>query len=193
MERAVASARELDQFTALLDSRARAHLHTRLAWAAAVAGRTAEGLAQVDAARRLLEPDPDDRDSVHVDIVLAHLILDQPGPDQVRAAEDLARRAAEIAEREQLPLVACQAWQLLGALSRSRDPAEATACLEKALALAARHGLAIEEIHALIRLGNDEALRTADVGRRSSACARRRPRSAPSPCASRPTRASRCR
>jgi DNA-binding CsgD family transcriptional regulator len=170
VERAVASARELDQFTALLDPRARAHLHTRLAWAAAVAGRSAEGLVQVEAARRLLEPSPDDRDSVHVDIVLAHLILDQPGPDQVSAAEALARRAAEVAEREQLPLVACQAWQLLGALSRSRDPAEATACLEKALALAARHALPIEEIHALIRLGNDEALRTADIGRLEHVC-----------------------
>jgi ATP/maltotriose-dependent transcriptional regulator MalT len=170
VERAVASARELDQFTALLDPRARAHLHTRLAWAAAVAGRTSEGLAQVEAARRLLEPNPDDRDSVHVDIVLAHLILDQPGPDQVSAAESLARRAAEVAEREQLPLVACQAWQLLGALSRTRDPAEATACLEKALALAARHGLPIEEIHALIRLGNDEALRTGEIGRLERVC-----------------------
>lgn len=170
VERAIASARELDQFTALLDPRARAHLHTRLAWAAAVAGRTAEGLAQVESARRLLEPEPDDRDSVHVDIVLAHLILDQPGPDQVSAAEALARRAAEVAEREQLPLVACQAWQLLGALSRRRDPAEATACLEKALALAARHSLPIEEIHALIRLGNDEALRSGDIARLERVC-----------------------
>ncbi|HEX4789103.1 MAG TPA: AAA family ATPase [Actinospica sp.] len=165
MERAVASARELDQFTALLGPRERARLHTRLAWAAAVAGRTEEGLSQVAAARRLLEPDPDDGDAVHVDIVLAHLMLDQPGPDQVSEAESLARRAAEVAEREQLPLVACQAWQLLGALSRSRDPGEATECLERALSLAVRHGLPIEEIHALIRLGNDEALRTGDIGR----------------------------
>lgn len=165
VERAVASSRDLDQFTALLDPSERARLHTRLAWAAAVAGRTEEGLAQVAAARALLEPEPADRDAVNVDIVLAHLMLDQPGPDQVREAESLARRAAEVAEREQLPLIACQAWQLLGSLCRSRDPAEATACLERALALAARHALPIEEIHALIRLGNDEALRTGAIGR----------------------------
>ena len=57
-----------------------------------------------------------------------------------------------------LPVVACQAWQLLGALVRHRDPAEATRCLEQARSIAAEHGLPIWEVHALIRLGNDDAL-----------------------------------
>lgn len=165
VERAVAAAGELDQFTGLLGRQARAQLHTRLAWAAAVAGRPADGLSQVRAARRLLEPDPAERDTAPIDIVEAHLVLDLPGPDQVRTSERLARRAAQVAGRARLPVVACQAWQLLGALVRPRDPDEATACLEEARKQAVRHGLPIEEIHALIRLGNDEALRDGGVER----------------------------
>ncbi|MDN3356447.1 LuxR family transcriptional regulator [Actinomadura sp. DC4] len=165
VERAVTAAAELDEFTGLLDRDARAKLHTRLAWAAAVAGRSDDGLAQVEIARRLLGPDATDRDTAPVDVVAAHLMLDLPGPDQVRLAESLARRAADVAESAELPMVACQAWQLLGALSRRRDPQEATACLEHARSLAVQYELPIEEIHALIRLGNDEALRDGVIGR----------------------------
>jgi DNA-binding CsgD family transcriptional regulator/tetratricopeptide (TPR) repeat protein len=165
MERALASAGELDQFTGLLSHRSRARLHTRLAWAAAVAGRSAQGMAQVEVARRLLGADAEDRDTIPIDVVAAHLMLDLPGPDQVRAAEELARRAALSAESADLPEAACQAWQLLGALSRSRDPREATACLEQARELAVRHRLPVEEIHVLIRLGNDEALRDGAIDR----------------------------
>ncbi|MFJ8582348.1 AAA family ATPase [Micromonospora sp. NPDC093277] len=165
VERAVAAAGELDRISGVLDRRARAQLHTRLAWAAAVAGRSADGLAQVETARRLLGPDAADRDVAPVDAVAAHLMLDVAGPGQVRTAESLARRAAAVAEAVPLPVVACQAWQLLGALSRGRDPDEATACLERARELAVRHGLRLEEIHALIRLGNDDALRDGNVDR----------------------------
>jgi DNA-binding CsgD family transcriptional regulator/tetratricopeptide (TPR) repeat protein len=165
VERAVASAGELDRLAGLLSSSARAQLHTRLAWAAAVAGRSADGLLQADVARKLLGPDATARDTAPVDVVAAHLALDVPGPGQVRTAEALARRAAEAAESARLPVVACQAWQLLGALSRSRDPDEATACLERARRIAVRNDLAIEEIHTLIRLGNDDALRDGSLDR----------------------------
>jgi len=163
VERAMTSATELEQVAGLLDRRSRARLHTRLAWAAMVGGRPREGLAQVAIARRLLGPDAPDRDTASVDIVEAHLTLDIPGPGQVAAAERLARRAATAGARE--PVVACQAWQLLGALTRPRDPEEATACLERARLLAVRHSLPIEEIHALIRLGNDDALRDGSLDR----------------------------
>jgi DNA-binding CsgD family transcriptional regulator len=165
VERAVTAATRLEEFAGLLDRASRAELHTRLAWAAAVAGRSADALAQVEIARRLLGPDAAERDTAPVDVVAAHLALDVPGPDQVRLAERLARRAADVAERAELPLVACQAWQLLGALCRPRDPQEATACLEHARGLAVRYDLPIEEIHALIRLGNDEALRDGEISR----------------------------
>jgi tetratricopeptide (TPR) repeat protein len=165
VERAVTSAGELDRLASLLSTSARARLHTRLAWAAAVAGRSADGLAQVNVARRLLGPDAPAHDTAPVDVVAAHLVLDTPGPDQVRTAEALARRAVGAAMNAGLPIVACQAWQLLGALSRSRDPDEATACLERARRIAVEHDLAIEEIHALVRLGNDDALRDGSLGR----------------------------
>jgi DNA-binding CsgD family transcriptional regulator/tetratricopeptide (TPR) repeat protein len=54
---------------------------------------------------------------------------------------------------------------LLGALSRFRDPDEATECLERARRIALQHDLPIEEIHALIRLGNDDALRDGRLDR----------------------------
>jgi DNA-binding CsgD family transcriptional regulator len=165
VERAMTSAAELEHITGMLDRTSRARLHTRLAWAAMVGGRPAEGLAQVDQARRLLGPDAPDRDCAPIDIVQAHLTLDVPGPGQVREAERLARRAAAAAEAAHEPEVACQAWQLLGALTRSRDPDEATACLEHASRLAVRHSLHIEEIHTLIRLGNDDALRDGSIDR----------------------------
>jgi DNA-binding CsgD family transcriptional regulator len=165
VERAMTSAAELEQVTGMLDRTSRARLHTRLAWAAMVGGRSREGLAQVDIARRLLGPDAHDKDTAPVDIVEAHLTLDVPGPRQIQEAERLARRAATAAEAAHEPEVACHAWQLLGALTRARDPEEATACLERARQLAVRHGLPIEEIHALVRLGNDDALRDGNLDR----------------------------
>lgn len=164
VERALASVGTLDQVGGL-DPRRRARLHTRLAWAAQVAGPGPNSLAQINAARTLLGPDADEADTAPVDVVEAHLVLDVPGQGQLEKAEQLARRAAEVADRVPLPVVACQAWQLLGALQRSKDPAAATACLERARATAVRHDLPIWEIHALVRLGNDDALRDGYLDR----------------------------
>ena len=165
VERAVSSAGKLEQIAGLLNGRARARLHTQLAWAAVVAGRSAEGMTQIGIARKVLGPDASDRDTAPIDVVEAHLMLDVPGTGQMRTAESLARHAADVAEAMDLPAVACQAWQLLGAVCRSRDPDEATACLERAWQIAVRHQLRIEEIHALIRLGSDDALRDGNLDR----------------------------
>lgn len=164
VERAVASVRTLDQVGGL-DPRRRARLHTRLAWAAQVAGSGPGNLAQITTARALLGPDADEADTAPIDVVEAHIVLDVPGSGQLEKAEALARRAAEVADRVPLPSVACQAWQLLGTLLRSRDPVGATACLERARATAMRHNLPIWEIHALVRLGNDDALRDGYLDR----------------------------
>lgn len=164
VERALASVGTFDQVGGL-DPRRRARLHTRLAWAAQVAGPGPSSLAQITAARKLLGPDADEADTAPLDVVEAHLVLDTPGTGQMDKAVALARRAAEVADRVPLPVVACQAWQLLGALQRSKDPTEATACLERARATAVRHDLPIWEIHALVRLGNDDALRDGRLDR----------------------------
>jgi DNA-binding CsgD family transcriptional regulator len=165
VERALSSVSILDQVSGGLDTRRRARLHTRLAWAALIAGRSAPSLAQVDAARALLGPDAAAEDTAPIDVVAAHLALDIAGASQLSQAEELARRAATVAEAVPLPVVACQAWQLLGAVIRPRDPDEATACLERAHAIAVQHDLPIWVIHALVRLGNDDALRHAGLDR----------------------------
>ncbi|MET9232075.1 AAA family ATPase [Lentzea sp. NPDC003310] len=142
----------------------RARLHTQLAWAANLAGRTSDGLAQVEIARALLGDAPPE-ECAPVDVVAAHLELDRAEPGSLDRAEEIALRAATVAERVPLPVVACQAWQLLGALTRRRDPARATAYLERSRAFAIAHDLPIWEIHALVRLGLDDALRSGDIGR----------------------------
>lgn len=165
VERALASVETVEQVAGALDERRLARLHTRLAWAAMLAGDLAEGLRRVRAARTLLGPDALPADVAAVDVVAAHLELDRPGPDRLDRVEAMARRAATVAEAVPLPVVACQAWQLLGALVRQRDAAEATACLERSRVIAVEHDLPIWEIHALVRLGNDDALREANTER----------------------------
>lgn len=164
VERALASVDVLNQVDGI-DQRRRAQLHTRLAWAAAVAGRRAASLAQLEAARSLLGPDAAEEDIAPIDLVSAHLALDVPGPSQLRTVERIARRAATVAEKAPLPVTACQAWLLAGLATRPRDPDEGTACLERARSVAAQHDLPIWEIHALVRLGNDDALRSGSLER----------------------------
>ena len=165
VERALECVADLDRVGHALDTSRRARLHTRLAWAANVAGRSTDGLAQVERARQLLGPDASPEDTAHVDVVAAHLVLDNPGQDRMEQAEAMARRAAAIAEAVPIPVVACQAWQLLAALVRWRDLDAATAFLERSRSMAIEHHLPIWEIHALVRLGGDDAMRTASVER----------------------------
>lgn len=165
VDRALAAVSVLDEVGAGLDRRRRAQLHTRLAWVANLAGRSSDGMRQVEAARVLLGPDAAAEDIAPIDVVAAHLELDMPGLGQMEKAEAMARRAGTVAEEVRLPIVACQAWQLLGALVRARDPDEATACLERSRSIAVEHDLPIWEIHALVRLGLNDALRDGAIDR----------------------------
>jgi DNA-binding CsgD family transcriptional regulator len=165
VDRALAAVQLLTSVGAGLDPTRRARLHTRLAWVAMVVGRPTDGLTQVAAARALLGADASPEDIAKVDVVAAHLELDLPGQDRLRRAEAMARRVVAVAEEVSLPVLACQAWQLLGALTRPRDPDEATACLEHSRTIAVRHNLPIWEIHALVRLGLDDALRDGTTDR----------------------------
>lgn len=164
VERALAAADRLAGLGPTVAADRRARIHTRLAWVANVDNRTEEGLRHLELARALLGPNAGVEDTVPIDVVAAHLHLDAPKPD-LDAAEAMARRAATAAERIPLPDAACQAWQLLGALVRPRDPDEATACLERSRAIAVQYDLPIWETHALVRLGMDDALRTGDLDR----------------------------
>ncbi|MFJ7212912.1 ATP-binding protein [Amycolatopsis sp. NPDC098790] len=164
VDRALSAMTTLEQLDGPAPAR-RAALHTKLAWALEVAGRVDEASAQVDTARALLGPDAAAADHAPIDVVAAHIAYDQPDPARRTRAEELARQAATVAESVPLPVVACQAWLLLAAIARQRDVAEATACLDHAHSLAVLHRLPLWELHALVRLGNDDALRTGDLTR----------------------------
>jgi DNA-binding CsgD family transcriptional regulator len=146
-----------------LDAARRAGLHVRLAWVAKIAGRPAAGLAQVDAARALLGPDPADEDAAPLDAVAADLAMELPGTDRERDAGKLARRAVAAAERAQLPATACQAWLTIGTVAREQDLAESTACFDRSRQLAEEHRLPIWRIYALVELARNDWLSNGDI------------------------------
>ncbi|MFJ6247471.1 MULTISPECIES: AAA family ATPase [unclassified Streptomyces] len=173
---ALAEAGQLDRVFALaeslpdagagaLDIERRVALHTRLAWVAVIAERAADTLAQIAAARAQLDGSGDPRQTAALAVVEAHLAL-LPGHGGATAeTERLAREAAEIAEREKLPVVACQAWQLLALLARERGFDDADACLERMLSVAEAHSLPVWRVEALLRLGGNAFMRTGDARR----------------------------
>ncbi|MGW6444257.1 helix-turn-helix transcriptional regulator [Lentzea sp. NPDC055074] len=139
-----------------LDGSVRAKLHTRLSRVAYLAGWFTEGVEQVSIARTLLGQDAPDDLAAQLDVNSAYLTLNIPSTDRIASAAGLARQAALAADRAQLPMVACEAWQLLGIIAREQDIDEANACFSKALALADEHQLPIQHVYALVRLaGND--------------------------------------
>ncbi|HTI20935.1 MAG TPA: AAA family ATPase [Kutzneria sp.] len=147
-----------------LDTRRRAALHTRLAKVAYLAGRPLDGVEQVTAARTLLGLDAADEDTAPVDVVAAYLELDTPRPDRLARAEALARRAVAAAERSAQPVVACEAWELLGIIAREHDIKRAMDCLEKAKQLGEKHQLPMQRAYAMMRLAGIDWLSTADTG-----------------------------
>lgn len=110
-------------------------------------------------------------------VVEGHLALlpGSPGhgtPDpatRTEEAERTTRRAAEVAERASLPVVACQAWHLLALLGRERGFDHADACLERMLAVAERHSLPLWRVGALVRLGVNAFMRTGSSARLEAA------------------------
>ncbi|MEV7028114.1 LuxR family transcriptional regulator, partial [Kitasatospora sp. NPDC093558] len=73
--------------------------------------------------------------------------------------------AADMAERAGLPVLACQAWQVLAMLARTRGFDVADGCLERMLAVAEVHGLPGWRFEALIRLGGNAFMRTGEARR----------------------------
>ncbi|MEV4615520.1 AAA family ATPase [Kitasatospora sp. NPDC049258] len=166
LDRALALAESLpDAGAGALDIERRVALHTRLAWAAVISERAADTLAQIAAARAQLDGSADPRHAAALAVVEGHLAL-LPGHGAATAeTELLAREAAEVAEREKLPVVACQAWQLLALLARERGFDDADACLERMLAVAEEHSLPVWRVEALLRLGGNAFLRSGDARR----------------------------
>uniref|UniRef100_UPI0011810402 LuxR C-terminal-related transcriptional regulator n=1 Tax=Streptomyces sp. st115 TaxID=1828047 RepID=UPI0011810402 len=131
---------------------------------------------QVEAARALLgaSPPPGRRAALAVvDGYLSLLPGHEPGPGQKppdpAEAEQAVRDAAETAEAEGLPVVACQAWQLLALLRREEGFDAADAALERMLSISTEHALPVWRVEALVRLGANAFMRTGDASRLLSA------------------------
>ncbi|MEU1483629.1 AAA family ATPase [Streptomyces sp. NPDC005752] len=148
----------------------RGDTHIKIAWVAVMAERAADTARQIDLAKRLFGPSPSPARRASLAVVDGHLSL-LPGGErrETAAAERAARSAAETAEAQGLPVVACQAWQLLALLSRERGFDAADACLERMLALSTEHSLPLWRVEALVRLGVNGFMRTGDASRLHSA------------------------
>ncbi|WP_405501324.1 AAA family ATPase [Streptomyces anulatus] len=147
-------------------------IHIELAWAAVMAERTADAALQVEAARVLLGPSPPPGRRAALEVVDGYLAL-LPGhgqkPRDPADSERVVREAAETAEAEGLPVVACQAWQLLALLRREEGFDAADAALERMLSISTEHALPVWRVEALVRLGANAFMRTGDAARLLSA------------------------
>ncbi|MFE6836666.1 helix-turn-helix transcriptional regulator [Streptomyces sp. NPDC057705] len=192
---AQAESGRLDEAAALLDdlppapagSRAaeeRAQAHTQVAWVATMAEQKEEARRRIRAARTLLGTAPRPEQEAALTVVEGHLALlpeqdcrgrapmgrgGEDGRGRREEAERSARGAALTAEQRGRPVVACQAWQLLAMLSRERGFDQADACLERMLAVAEEHRLAVYRAEALVRLGTNAFMRTGEATRLETA------------------------
>jgi DNA-binding CsgD family transcriptional regulator/tetratricopeptide (TPR) repeat protein len=129
-----------------LDSRKVAALHVQLANAEMMAGRWSAALAHVTTARSLLGSNAGDADLAPVDVVAANLELARTSPGRLKAATELATRAAAAAERAKLPEVACEALQLLGILAREHDLDESIDYFHRARQVAEDHAMTFQRV-----------------------------------------------
>lgn len=119
----------------------------------------------MNAARALLRSEAVDQHAAPIDAVAAYLALQTPGQNGDRVAEELARRALANADRADLSVVSCQAWQLLGILARKRNVEDATACFERVEALARETRMPTWNMRALFQVGCNDWLAEGDVAR----------------------------
>jgi DNA-binding CsgD family transcriptional regulator len=139
----------------------RAEAHLRIARAAVAATRWTE------AEERLAQASEEASEGTHDELrarinVLAAQVAMMSRPDR---AADLARGALEVAERLELPEVACEALEIVGRFERQRDLDTAEAAFARAYAIADEHGRAVWRMRALHELGTIELLQNGGVAR----------------------------
>ncbi|MET8982265.1 AAA family ATPase [Streptomyces sp. NPDC004539] len=130
----------------------RAGLHAQLADATASAGRLTDALRHLDVARRLLGPSPSAAHSAPVDLASARVELNRPAPDRLRTAAGYAHRAANAAERADLPEVLGGALLMLGRLASDHDEEAAEAHFARAGTIADVHRLPELRVRADVHL-----------------------------------------
>ncbi|MCE7007165.1 AAA family ATPase [Kibdelosporangium philippinense] len=128
----------------------RAALHTRLAKVYYLAGLFSEGMEQVGVARQVLDGHMTEEHSAAIDVIAASLTRHVEGSNRRADAEALARRAIASAERANAVNVLCEAWLIVGELSRERSMQESDECFQRGLQLAEQHRLPIWRVYALV-------------------------------------------
>ncbi|QNE17419.1 hypothetical protein F1D05_05145 [Kribbella qitaiheensis] len=147
-----------------LPSTRRAVLHAQFANAAHLAGDQARALEQITSARGLLGPDPAPAASAQIDVIGVYIELGRQNPGRLEAAAELAERAVKAAAQAGLPIVTCDALQLLGYLIRDRDEEQADRLYEEARQIAERNELPIFRIYSEVFLSRALCLRTGRTG-----------------------------
>ena len=123
----------LEELTAAgLPAGRQAVLHAQFANAAHLAGDQDRAVERITTARGLLGPQPAPAESAQVDVIGAYIEAGRPNPDRLEAATALAERAVAAAQQAGLPIVLCDALQLLGYFVRDRDEEQANLYFEEA-------------------------------------------------------------
>ncbi|MDQ3644759.1 MAG: DUF2791 family P-loop domain-containing protein [Actinomycetota bacterium] len=133
----------------------RAEAHLRLARAAVAATRWAEARARVDQARADAGRSGDEALIARIDVLEALICLGEDNPEQ---ASSLAHAALAVAERANLPELACEALEVMGRCERPHDLHTAEAAFARAYATAEAHGLTVWRVRALHELGTIDLL-----------------------------------
>jgi DNA-binding CsgD family transcriptional regulator len=154
-DRAALVADELHVGNPLWDTARQVRLQVRMAWAAQNAGRWADGVRCVEAARSLLPADASEADTAAIDVVDAYLTVSRTGAgaDHVSRSEALARRAVRGVELAPDFEVACQAWFAIGFATQARAMDESNDAYRRTLTVASEHDLTNWRNHGLIGLG----------------------------------------
>jgi DNA-binding CsgD family transcriptional regulator/tetratricopeptide (TPR) repeat protein len=150
---------QLGSGAALAHRRAEAHL--RLARAEVAGTRWAEAEERLARASAEAADLADDRLRARIDVVAAQVaIMRRP-----ENAVVLARGALDVAERLDLPEVACEALEVIGRFERQRDLDAAEAVFARAFEIADGHGRAVWRVRALHELGTIDLLRGGGLDR----------------------------
>jgi DNA-binding CsgD family transcriptional regulator/tetratricopeptide (TPR) repeat protein len=159
-DRAAVVAEELRVGNPLWDTARQVRLQVRLAWAAQNAGRWADGVRCVEAARALLPAAPSEVDTAPIDVVSAYLTVSRTGADtdHVSQSEALARRAVRGVALAPDAEVACQAWFAIGFATQAKSMSESNDAYRRTLTIAIEHGLTSWRNHGLIGLGINDWL-----------------------------------
>lgn len=165
VDRALSYVSALDEVSTEFDTRCRAELHARLAWAACLAGRIEDGFIQVAAARAIRGKEIDAATALRLDLIAAHLTMELPGRRHAIRAERLARQCMAEAERIGSPAEACQAGILIGCLIRQRNMLASTSILDRVNGIASANRLPVWELRTLIRLGGNDSLHDGSLDR----------------------------